>query len=160
MNFVTVRVFYRYPADGTPRSFAKEYTVPDNEPFPEAHAYRQWQKDHSLPHALIAYTGTAIVAQPDSAPIIQLPLGFCETKYPGYFWEANEKKLYSLKSGKLREIKHNKFYHGRYGDMSGYPVSHNGKRRRLKRDELMKLVPTRAVIPKAPVQKPLGARWQ
>lgn len=62
--------------------------------------------------------------------MIIFPVGFTPTKYDGYFWHTINKKLYSIKSGVLREIKYtrpNRFNH--FTD--GYRVSVNGNRRVL-----------------------------
>lgn len=158
MNFATVRVYYTYPLDG--RKFHKDYTVPENEPFAAAHAQKQWQRDHTIPHNMVAFSGTGVVEQEPNALFVQLPLGYCETKYPGYFWNANEQKLYSLKSGMLKEVKRSRWNGNRYiGPRDGYNVSHLGKRRHLRHDDLMQLVPMRSVIPTMPVPKRPGSRW-
>lgn len=162
VNFVTIRVFYIYPEDTTVREpFFKDYTVPENEPFVEAAAYKQWQRDLTIPHQMVAFSGTRVVKQEPGAPIVQLPLGFCETKYPGYFWDFNEQKLYSLKSGVLKELRllmNNRFMK-RMGPFTGYQVSHLGVNRYLRLEDLEKLVPTHCLIPKANVSKRQGTRW-
>ena len=158
MKFVTVRVAYRYPH--TDEQYTKDYTVPENEPFAANHAWKQWQRDHTIPHQMVAFSGTSVVEQAADAPVVQLPLGYCPTKYPGYFWNAYEQKMYSLKSGVLKEIKRRKWHGNRqYGPTDGYNVSHLGKRRHLPHEDMLKLVPMRAVIPNAPVPKRVGSRW-
>ena len=64
--------------------------------------------------------------------MVTLPKDFVATKYPGYFWNVVEKKLYSLKvTGELRALT---FYRGGwfYGRMiePGYSISVNGLRKR------------------------------
>ena len=77
--------------------------------------------------------------------MVVLPSGFVMTKYPGYFWNITEKKLYSIKvTGELRPIKfHNggRFY-GTYIE-PGYPVSVNGQRRKLTMEYLGSLKPVK-----------------
>lgn len=160
MKFSTYSVWYNYPLEPEKWPYTKDYTVPENEPFPEAHAYQQWRRDHSLPHKLIAYIKCVKVEQVDNALVVQLPLGFCETKYPGYFWNANEHKLYSLKSGMLKQIPRRKWHgNAQCEPTDGYAVSHLGKRKHLRHKDLLKLIPTRAVIPLNPVPKKPGSRW-
>lgn len=161
MKFVTVRVFYVYPLARDPHQrFYKDYTVQENEPFVENAAFKQWQRDKSLPHGMITYNGSEIIQQEPNAPIVQLPLGFCETKYPGYFWDFNGKKLYSLKSGMLKEIPRRKWNGNKnYRATDGYAVSHLGKRKHLPHETMMSLVPSNVVIPLKPVPKQFGSRW-
>lgn len=61
-----------------------------------------------------------------------------KTKYPGYFWDVNEKVLYSIKYGTLKPLKRlntaylnrrGKWYRGTYSE--GYSVSVNGNRKIL-----------------------------
>lgn len=65
--------------------------------------------------------------------MIVFPTNFTETKYSGYFWNIEEKKLYSIKvGGVLKPLTHRKA--GKYGGFkweSGYQVSVNGQRRKL-----------------------------
>lgn len=64
--------------------------------------------------------------------MVTLPVDFVATRYPGYFWNVTEKKLYSIKvTGELRPMKFDKggtFYGVRYEP--GYKISVNGKRRK------------------------------
>ena len=64
---------------------------------------------------------------------------FTAIKYPGYFWNVKEKKLYSLKpSGELRPlplIDANRHKHGQ----AGYRISVNGKRKYIYESTLYKL---------------------
>ena len=64
--------------------------------------------------------------------MVTLPKDFVATRYPGYFWNVVEKKLYSLKvTGELRPLK---FCKGGnfFGNVvePGYKVSVNGERRK------------------------------
>lgn len=78
--------------------------------------------------------------------MIILPIGLTPTKYPGYFWDINKKKLYSIKTGLVREIKYtkpNRFNHF----MDGYRVSHEGHRVVLTLEYLNKLTNVDHIIP-------------
>ena len=80
--------------------------------------------------------------------MITFPKDFVDTKYPGYFWNLKEQKLYSIKiSGVLHKLsgprKPNPFNHF----IEGYQVSVNGKKRILALDTLKKLKPANSVIP-------------
>lgn len=159
MKFQTVRVYYRYTTND--HEYSQDYTVPENEPHITAHAVKQWQRDLNIPHQHVAMVGAEILPEEFTRnPVVQLPIGFTETRYPGYFWDTHSKKLYSLKSGMLKEIKYQKSRMVR-GKIfrEGYPVSHLGKRKRLERADLLKLTPERCVVPLFPVQKPKGSRW-
>ena len=159
MKFETYRVWYKYPRHGCVEYF-KDYTVPENESFPSNNAWKQWQRDHTIPHQLVAFVSAVKVEYDPGAMVVQLPLGFCETKYPGYFWNANEHKLYSLKSGMLKQIQRRQWHgNAQYGPTDGYTVSHLGKRKHLRHEDMLKIVPTRAVIPLSPVPKKPGSRW-
>lgn len=77
--------------------------------------------------------------------MVVLPSDFVATRYPGYFWNIVEKKLYSIKvTGELKPIKFNRG--GSFGHvtiMPGYPVSHKGERRKYTMEYLgsLKAVP-------------------
>lgn len=59
--------------------------------------------------------------------MIVFPSGYCKTKYPGYFWNVNDQKLYSIKSGVLKPLTLRKAFYNRYVDFPiGYNVSNNG----------------------------------
>lgn len=79
--------------------------------------------------------------------MITFPPEFVATRFPGYFWNVSEKKLYSIKvSGVLRPLvrrKKNKWYH--WGDH--YTVSVEGKKRYMSADRLEKLTPRPQVVP-------------
>jgi len=70
--------------------------------------------------------------------MVVLPKNFVMTKYPGYFWNVKERKLYSIKvTGELRPMKFHKG--GNFGWVRvepGYQVSVNGQKRRLTLDYL------------------------
>ena len=81
--------------------------------------------------------------------MVVLPSEFVATKYPGYFWNVNDQKLYSVKvTGELRLMKFmppcrwNHF-------VLGYRVSVRGDRRTLTMDYLEKLTSTPQVFPVA-----------
>jgi hypothetical protein len=70
---------------------------------------------------------------------VQLPDNFVPIKYPGYYWDIEGKKLYSLKTfGCLKALTHQpaRRFHFRnsFGKMeymerlAGYSISHHGKR--------------------------------
>jgi hypothetical protein len=64
--------------------------------------------------------------------MVALPTGFVATKYPGYFWNLIDKKLYSLKvTGVLTPLAYNKggTFYGRYIE-PGYQISVCGRKRR------------------------------
>ena len=70
--------------------------------------------------------------------MVTLPVDFVATKYPGYFWNVREKKLYSIKiTGELKPMA---FHRGGrfYGYMvePGYQVSVKGRKRTLALDYL------------------------
>ena len=64
--------------------------------------------------------------------MVTLPKDFVATRYPGYFWNVVEKKLYSLKvTGELRAmtVQRGFFYNGKNIE-PGYPISVKGIRKR------------------------------
>lgn len=79
--------------------------------------------------------------------MVTLPKDFVATRYPGYFWNVKEKKLYTIKvSGELRPMAFNKG--GRfYGvtHLPGYQISVNGKKRKYTMDYLSTLKATTAI---------------
>lgn len=73
--------------------------------------------------------------------MVTLPSEFVATKFPGYFWNTKDKKLYSIKvSGALRPLAFKKPNHWNHMT-AGYSVSVNGRRRFLAHDLLLKLKP-------------------
>ncbi len=76
--------------------------------------------------------------------MVTLPIDFVATRYPGYFWNVTEKKLYSLKvTGELKPMaffKGGTFYGVRHDP--GYKISVNGVRRKYTMDYLNKLTAT------------------
>ena len=82
---------------------------------------------------------------------VRLPAGLVQTKYPGYFWDTMNEKLYSIKvAGVLKELKHHKSFRppgGRREFPAGFGVSVRGRKFRLTRWELKKLYPTPQLIP-------------
>lgn len=90
--------------------------------------------------------------------MVKLPDGFVATKYPGYFWNIPEQKLYSIKiRGVLRPLKLVKastieFFINRRGyknpiHSDGYQVSVNGHQRYLFVNDLNKLKEEDSVVP-------------
>lgn len=79
--------------------------------------------------------------------MITLPKEFVSTKYPGYFWNIQEEKLYSVKvHGALKPMvmqKPNFWNHGQ----ANYQVSVGGKKRYLFLSDLKKLKPKREKYP-------------
>ena len=73
--------------------------------------------------------------------MVTLPKNFVTTKFPGYFWNTIEHKLYSIKvTGQLRPLRFSKggtFYGVRI--KPGYSISVNGVRRTYPLDQLEKL---------------------
>ena len=76
--------------------------------------------------------------------MVVLPVNFVATRYPGYFWNVTEKKLYSLKiTGELKPMaffKGGTFYGVRHDP--GYKISVNGQRRKYTMDYLNTLKAT------------------
>lgn len=76
--------------------------------------------------------------------MVTLPIDFVATRYPGYFWNVTEKKLYSLKvTGELKPMaffKGGTFYGVRHDP--GYKISVNGVHRKYTMDYLNKLTAT------------------
>lgn len=73
--------------------------------------------------------------------MVTLPKNFVATRFPGYFWNTVELKLYSIKvTGQLRPLKFSRggTFHGRQ-IKPGYSVSVNGVRRLYPLDQLEKL---------------------
>lgn len=64
--------------------------------------------------------------------MVTLPKDFVATRYPGYFWNVVEKKLYSLKvTGELRAMAfHRGFYYKGRQIEPGYAISVKGIRKR------------------------------
>lgn len=79
--------------------------------------------------------------------MIVLPPNLVATKFPGYYWDVLEKKLYSIKvSGTLTEMKFQKGRHlminGYYKYIpDGYRVSFKGKTHRYTMEYLRSLKP-------------------
>lgn len=81
--------------------------------------------------------------------MVTLPKEFVATKYPGYFWNITDKRLYSVKvAGELTPLtfsKANRWNHY----VAGYKVSVRGEKRTLSIDYLHKLTPKNSVFPVA-----------
>lgn len=76
--------------------------------------------------------------------MVTLPADFVATRYPGYFWNVTERKLYSLKvTGELRPMAFHKggtFYGNRIEP--GYQISVHGRKRRFTMEYLGSLKAT------------------
>jgi hypothetical protein len=79
--------------------------------------------------------------------MVTLPRDFVATRYPGYFWNVVEKKLYSIKvTGELKAMTFNKggtFYGVTYP--AGYRISVQGRKRTYPMDYLLSLKATKAI---------------
>lgn len=79
--------------------------------------------------------------------MVTLPKEFVATRYPGYFWNVVEKKLYSIKvTGELRPMafhKGGRFYG--YVVEPGYQISVKSRKRTLTLDYLSSLKATNAI---------------
>jgi len=72
--------------------------------------------------------------------MITLPPPFTATKYPGYFWHTEEKKLYSIKmSGELSELRKVMPNRWNHLPMPGYTISYKGLRKYMSIGYLNKL---------------------
>lgn len=76
--------------------------------------------------------------------MVTLPKDFVATRYPGYFWNVAEKKLYSIKvTGELKPLGFQKGGNFGYGIVPpGYKISVKGTRRYYTLDYLSKLTAT------------------
>jgi hypothetical protein len=79
--------------------------------------------------------------------MVTLPPEFTATRYPGYFWNTKDNRLYSIKvAGVLRPLVRQRA--NRYNDgFAGYNVSVKGEKRYMREEILMKLTPKNSVIP-------------
>ncbi len=79
--------------------------------------------------------------------MVTLPKDFVATRYPGYFWNVAEKKLYTLKvTGELKPMAFFKggiFYGQRFDP--GYKLSVNGQRRKYTMEYLESLTATNSI---------------
>jgi len=82
--------------------------------------------------------------------MVTLPKEFVATKYPGYFWNIQDQKVYSVKvTGTLKPLVKqtaNQFNHF----LAGFKVSVRGQRRLLAMDYLRTLKPKSTVFPVFP----------
>lgn len=83
--------------------------------------------------------------------MIKFPPEFTATKYPGYFWNINEQRLYSIKiDGVLKPLKHQTANHFNKlidrNETFGYRVSVKGRRRWLLGTYLSNLEPTDSTV--------------
>ena len=81
--------------------------------------------------------------------MVHFPEGFIALKYPGYFWNIEESKLYSLKiSGILKPLKiQSKVFVRGITIPKGYSISVNGRRMRVAEDAIKNLFVTNSTIP-------------
>lgn len=94
----------------------------------------------------MCYSG--IVDLAEIIPQVVLPPQFIATKYPGYFWNDQTKKLYSVKvSGTLKPLKCQKPNKWNHFDQIGYNVSVEGRKRFLMLDYLMLLERQHSLFP-------------
>jgi hypothetical protein len=78
--------------------------------------------------------------------MITFPPEYVATRYPGYFWNISDEKLYSIKvTGCLRPIAFKKESY--WNKNAGYAVSVNGKKRFMRLEYLRKLTPSAQVMP-------------
>ena len=157
MKFVNVAVKYKYPHQATPVIFERIYSVPADEPFPTAYATKAWGRDKSLPHDLVAFVGTE-VRQP-THDHIQLPEGFAAIDIPGYFWDCYSQKLYSVKTGELREMKRRAWRSKSGGVFDGYTLSHKGVTKYRSHHQFLGLKPRSGIIRAVRPPKRPGSRW-
>ena len=79
--------------------------------------------------------------------MVTLPKDFVATRYPGYFWNVMEKKLYTIKvSGELRPMTFQRggnFYGHKIAP--GYQISVKGRKRKFTMDYLGSLKATAAI---------------
>jgi hypothetical protein len=79
--------------------------------------------------------------------MVTLPKEFVATRYPGYFWNIAEKKLYTLKvTGELRPMAFHKG--GNFGWVRvepGYQISVKGKKRTYTMEYLGSLTATNEI---------------
>ena len=78
---------------------------------------------------------------------VSLPENFIACpRHPGYFFNIQDRRLYSFKSGWLTPMKHNPANHwNKYN--SGYRVSVEGVRRFISDEYLQKLSKMKSIIP-------------
>jgi len=79
--------------------------------------------------------------------MVTLPKDFVATRYPGYFWNVKEKKLYTIKvTGELRPMTFNRggtWYGVRHEP--GYQISVKGRKRKYTMEYLGSLKATTAI---------------
>ena len=82
--------------------------------------------------------------------MITFPDGFVATRFPGYFWNTTDEKLYTMKvTGVLRPMRISSPPPG-YADHESYRISVNGVRRRLTTAQIKRvLIRGTATVPVA-----------
>ena len=82
--------------------------------------------------------------------MVTLPKEFVAIQYPGYFFNIEDEKLYSVKvSGALKPLALNKGWNYAlkiYCEV-GYNISVNGRKRHIELSELRKLKPKKQIYP-------------
>ncbi len=77
--------------------------------------------------------------------MIRFPDGFVKTHWPGYFWHLPSQRLYSIKSGTLKELKlYKELWYRMNGRMvreqePNYQLSLSGRRVTVRLTQLQKL---------------------
>lgn len=88
--------------------------------------------------------------------MVTLPAPFIATEYPGYFFNSDDQKLYTMKiTGVLRPLKFHKpnrwnhmyLWHRGAGTEGGFQVSFEGRKKWLLIEDLRKLTEHDAEIP-------------
>ena len=80
--------------------------------------------------------------------MVKFPKEFVAIKYPGYFWNLNEQKLYSIKiSGMLHPLSGPYTPNVFNNFTTGYTVSVKGRKRIVDIEYLKNLKPADSVIP-------------
>ncbi len=73
--------------------------------------------------------------------MITFPEQFVKLKHPGYFWNTEEKRLYSIKiGGVLKPMKLHQYIKGKNGSLMSFPhyrISQDGRSKSLGYDTLL-----------------------
>ena len=82
--------------------------------------------------------------------MVTLPIQFVALPIPGYFWNLDDKVVYSIKSGILKKLAPCVYYSSYYRQVRrGWKVSNNGRKVFFDKQDLVKLTPADSVIPVA-----------
>ena len=80
--------------------------------------------------------------------MITFPDGFVATKYPGYFWNTADEKLYTMKvTGILRPMRMSYPAPQYECTQASYQVRVNGVRRRLTTDQIKRILVPNGTVP-------------